>query len=96
MDLVPGADGASLEVRRSDRELEYVSAAGTLQAFVGLVLPLHQSLSGLAVLTAQVQRCDDALSDDRVNRAAVARTGIRSMLCGRLSGRVITWAARFR
>lgn len=83
--LVPSADGASLEMRRDVDTLEYVSAAGTLAPFVGLRLPLHQSMSGLAVRTGVLQVSDDALHDDRVNAQAVATTGIRSMLCVPLS-----------
>ncbi len=79
--LAPKADGASLEMRRDADTLEYLSAAGTLEPFVGLRLPLAQSMSGLAVLTGQVQRADDAAQDPRVNREAVQRTGVRSMLC---------------
>jgi signal transduction protein with GAF and PtsI domain len=85
--LVPHADGASLEVRRDPETLEYLCAAGTLADFVGLRLPLHQSLSGLAVLTGDVQVCEDGHNDPRVNAAAVARTGVVSMLCVPLSDR---------
>lgn len=83
--LVPGADGASLEIRRTTDELEYVSTAGTLTEFRGLVLSVHGSLSGLCLLTGQVKRSDDAWVDDRVDRPACTRTGIRSMLCVPLS-----------
>lgn len=83
--LVPLADGASLEVRRDADTLEYLCAAGTLGAFVGLQLPVAQSFSGLSVMTGDVIRCDDALDDPRVNRAAVQRTGVRSMMCLPLS-----------
>ena len=83
--LVPGADGASLEVRRDEATLEYLCAAGELAPFVGLQLPIAQSFSGLAVLSGQLIRCDDALHDERVNRAAVQRTGVVSMMCVPLS-----------
>lgn len=79
--LVPGADGSSFEVKRDEETLEYVCAAGSLGDFVGLRLPVHASLSGLALLTAGITRTDDALDDPRVNREAVERTGVRSMLC---------------
>lgn len=84
--LFEDADGASLEVRRSGDWLEYVSAAGSLAPFVGLVLPVTGSLSGLALTSGMVQRCDDALIDGRVDRAAVLRTSVRSILCVPLSG----------
>ena len=44
--LIEDADGASLEVRRSGDWLEYVSAAGSLAPFVGLVLPVTGSEEG--------------------------------------------------
>ena len=83
--LVPSADGASLEMRRDADTLEYVSAAGRLAPFVGLRLPLDQSLSGLAVRSGELQVCTDASCDPRVNAAAVATTGVVSMLCVPLS-----------
>lgn len=83
--LVPTADGASLEMRRDAGTLEYISAAGSLASFVGLRLPLVGSLSGRAVLTGKVQRCDHGHTDPRVNREAVERTGVVSMLCVPLS-----------
>ena len=86
LELVPAADGVSLEIRRDADTLEYLSAAGSLAPFVGLTLPIRQSLSGLAVLTGSLQLCDDALDDERVNAAAVRKTGVRSMLCVPLSG----------
>ena len=79
--LVPGADGASFEVRRDTETLEYVCAAGTLGEHLGLRLPVHSSLSGTALLSGAIARTDDALDDPRVNREAVQRTGVRSMLC---------------
>jgi EAL domain-containing protein (putative c-di-GMP-specific phosphodiesterase class I) len=85
LDLVPRADGASLEIRRDSELLEYVSAAGTLADYVGLTLPVHHSLSGMAVLTGEVQRCDDGRTDPRTNPEAVARTGVISMVCVPLS-----------
>ncbi len=83
--LVPTADGASLEMRRDADLLEYVSATGTLKPYVGLKLPVRQSLSGLSVLTGEVQYSSDALNDPRSNLKAVEQTGLRSMLCVPLS-----------
>jgi EAL domain-containing protein (putative c-di-GMP-specific phosphodiesterase class I) len=79
--LVPGADGASFEIRRDADTLEYVSAAGTLQDHVGLRLPVQGSLSGTALRTGEIVRTDDARLDERTNREAVERTGLLSMLC---------------
>lgn len=85
MTLIPDADGASLEMRRGPDTLEYVSAAGTLARSVGVTLPVSQSLSGLALRTGEVQLCNDARSDPRVDVEAVRRTGVVSMLCVPLS-----------
>lgn len=83
--LLPQADGASLEIRRDENLLEYLAAAGTLLPHVGLRLPVQGSLSGLSVLQARIQLCDDALDDPRVDREAVLATNVRSMLCVPLS-----------
>lgn len=79
--LIDGADGASLEVRREDGLLEYVCVAGSLAPFLGLTIPISSSLSGLSLRTGQVERADDAETDPRVDRQATRRTGIASMLC---------------
>lgn len=83
--LLPQADGAVLEIRRDQETLEYLVGAGTLGPSVGLRLPLQGSLSGLSILTGEIQLCIDALEDPRVNSTAVAATGVRSMLCVPLS-----------
>lgn len=85
MVLLPQADGASLEIRREENVLEYIVGAGTLAPHVGLRLSVHGSFSGLTLLSGQAQICRDALNDPRVDRAAVASTGVRSMLCVPLS-----------
>lgn len=81
LDLVPAADGASFEVPRDADTLEYVCAAGTLASHVGLRLPLRGSLSGAAAVSGEITRTDDAPHDPRVDREAVLRTGVVSMLC---------------
>lgn len=78
--LIPGADGASLEVRIDDNTLEYVAAVGTLAPFNGLRLSIHTSLSGLSALTGEMVRSDDARADPRADREAIVRTGVVSLL----------------
>jgi diguanylate cyclase (GGDEF)-like protein len=73
------AAGAVVEQVEGD-DLIYVRAAGQVAAFVGLRLPQQNSLSGVCVHSREIQRCDDTETDDRVNRAACRRIGIRSML----------------
>lgn len=80
VELIPHADGASLEVRLDDETLEYVVAVGTLQGCVGLQLSVNTSLSGLAVRTGTITRTDDGRIDPRADTAAVRRTGAVSML----------------
>jgi len=78
--LVHRGEGAVVELVDGD-DLTYVCAAGTLAAHVGVQLPVSASLSGLAVRTGEVLRCDDATTDPRVNRDACLRVGAVSMIC---------------
>ena len=73
------ASGAAVEWVEGD-DLVYVKATGALAKFVGLRVPQVHSLSGLCVQQQSIQRCDDADTDDRVNREMCVKTGIRSML----------------
>lgn len=79
--LVAHADGAALARFCNRDTLEYVAAAGTLEAFRGTKVPSDGSLSGLAVSTGRIQRSDDVRKDIRVNMRAARETGILSMLC---------------
>ena len=83
--LIESADGALLAMRRDATTVKVVSAAGTLESFVGLHVLLDQGLLGLAVRTGMVLRCDDSALDPRVNRDAVELTGVVSILCVPLS-----------
>jgi PAS domain S-box-containing protein len=74
-----GAPGASVEMAEGDF-MVYRAAAGTLAEHRGLRLPIHASLSGMAVLTARLLRADDTETDPRVHREACRALGIRSML----------------
>lgn len=78
--LVVRAEGAVVELVDGDK-LTYVCCSGTLAEHVGVQLPLSDSLSGLAVRRGEVLRCDDAASDDRVNREVCVRVGAISMVC---------------
>jgi EAL domain-containing protein (putative c-di-GMP-specific phosphodiesterase class I) len=78
--LVPHAEGAVVELVDGDC-LTYVCTGGNLADHVGTGLRIDGSLSGLAVRTGQTLRCDDALTDPRVDRAACERVGAISMVC---------------
>jgi diguanylate cyclase (GGDEF)-like protein len=73
------ASGAVVEWVEGD-DLVFLKAAGQIAAFVGLRVPKGQSLSGLCVIEESMQRCDDTEADDRVDREACRKIGIRSML----------------
>jgi PAS domain S-box-containing protein len=74
----PAADGAVVELVEGDH-LDYVAAAGTLAAHLGLRLPIKGSLSGEAMSTRTTVQCVDSETDRRVSRDACRRVGLRSM-----------------
>jgi EAL domain-containing protein (putative c-di-GMP-specific phosphodiesterase class I) len=80
MVLVSGAEGAVVEVLIDD-QLDYVCTAGTLAPYAGLRLAVTGSLSGMALNTGEILRCDDCESDGRVDRIACREVGAVSMLC---------------
>lgn len=73
------ADGAIVEMLEGD-ELVYLAASGTASPTVGLRLQLESSLSGACILEARMLQCDDARTDQRVNREACEKVGVRSMI----------------
>jgi len=78
--VVTGAGGAAIELAHGDDLVCHVSS-GSLASHAGRRLALATGMSGLAVRTGGVQRCDDSERDARVDRAACRRAGLRSMLC---------------
>lgn len=76
---VTNGAGAVIEILDGD-ELVYRAASGAAKQHLGLHLPAEGSLSGLAVRTKAVLRCDDAETDPRVDAAACRAIGIRSMV----------------
>jgi EAL domain-containing protein (putative c-di-GMP-specific phosphodiesterase class I) len=78
--LIPGAEGAVVELVDGPT-MTYVCCAGSLSTAVGLQLDLATSLSGQAVLRSMTLRCDDATTDERVDRAACMKVGAISMIC---------------
>ena len=77
--LFTDASGAVVEMVDED-DLVYTRAAGQIAAYVGLRVPMGESLSGLCVRERKIQHCDDTEGDPRVNREACRKIGIRSML----------------
>jgi diguanylate cyclase (GGDEF)-like protein/PAS domain S-box-containing protein len=74
------AHGAVVEFLEGDATV-YRSASGAAARHIGLRIPSATSLSGLCIRTASVLRCDDSEIDDRVDREACRRVGLRSMIC---------------
>ncbi|MGN6608451.1 MAG: sensor histidine kinase [Jatrophihabitans sp.] len=74
----PHADGSVVELVDGDR-LVYTGVAGTLADAGGATVGVEGSLSGLAMGSRRTLMCHDTETDDRVDRAACRRLGIRSM-----------------
>ena len=79
--FVPQAEGAVVELVDAQGLLTYVSAAGSLEPYVGTCLRLDGSLSGRAMATRSTLRCDNAETDGRVDHRACREMGIASMVC---------------
>ena len=76
---ITGAQGAAVEIAEGD-EMVYRAATGICVGHVGVRLKIASSLSGLCVRQG-VSLCSlDTETDDRVDRTACQRVGIRSML----------------
>jgi len=73
-----GADGAVIELVEGS-EVVYRAAHGLAEAQLGLRMQIKGSLSGLVLTTRQAATCNDSEVDDRVNRDACRRVGLRSM-----------------
>jgi diguanylate cyclase (GGDEF)-like protein len=75
-----GADGTIVEFAEGD-EMVYRAVSGTTSGRRGFRSQATDNLSGLAILTRELQRCDDSEIDPRVNREVCRELGLRSMLC---------------
>jgi diguanylate cyclase (GGDEF)-like protein len=73
-----GADGAIVEVVEDD-DMAYRAVTGIVDGLLGLRLDVYVGLSGLCLTQRKALRSDDTLTDDRVDREACARFGVRSM-----------------
>jgi GGDEF domain-containing protein len=74
-----GADGAVVELLEDD-SIVYRSASGLAEAQLGLRMPVANSLSGRVLTSRSAAVCTDSETDDRVNRAACRKVGLRSMV----------------
>lgn len=73
------ADGAVIELAEGD-DMVYRAVAGSATAHLGLRLKLDASLTGLCVRTGETLLCEDSETDDRVDREACRKVGLRSMI----------------
>ena len=79
--LVPSADGASIELCTEQVALVSTAASGNIAEAVGTVVPLTNTLSGLAIESGVTQHCHDATADTRVDRKVAAEHGVLSVIC---------------
>jgi putative methionine-R-sulfoxide reductase with GAF domain len=76
---ITGATGAAIALRDSG-EMVCRASAGPSAPEVGTQLQINSGLSGESVRTRQTLRCDDAHTDERVNRESCEALGIRSVV----------------
>lgn len=73
------ASGAVIEFAEGE-EMVYRAVAGIAADQLGLRIQRTGSLSGLCVAKGEILRCDDSELDERVDRQACRRVGLRSMV----------------
>lgn len=74
-----GAHGATVQLCEGE-DLVYRAGTGLFAETVGARLGIDRSLSGLALRSGEVLASADAQSDERVDRAAAQRLGVRSFV----------------
>jgi len=74
------ADGAVVELPDGD-DMVYRAVVGAAASSRDLRVPIDGSLAGLALRTSKTYNCADSETDDRVDREACRRAGLRSMVC---------------
>lgn len=79
-----GASGAIVELAEGS-EMVYRATAGIAQPQLGLRLNAVGSLSGLCIRSGDILCCDDSDTDERVDREACRKVGLRSMVVAPLS-----------
>lgn len=83
------ADASVVELPEGE-EMVYRAVSGTASGNLGLRLKIASSLSGQCVIERRTLRCDDAETDDRVDRAAARSEGAISVLCAPLQDTQLT------
>jgi TonB family protein len=77
--LATGATGAAIAIARKG-EMVCRASAGDTAPGLGARLDTKAGLTGLCVSTKQIQRCEDAFTDPRVDSEASRELGVRSLL----------------
>jgi N-acetylmuramoyl-L-alanine amidase/putative methionine-R-sulfoxide reductase with GAF domain len=83
---ITGADGLGIALAENN-EIVLRASAGVIKPDVGQRIQRDSAFSGACFRTAQIIRCDDTETDDRVNRQACRLLGARSMVAVPLCGR---------
>jgi len=83
---ITGADGLGIALAENN-EIVLRASAGTIKPDVGARIQRDSAFSGACFRTAQIIRCDDSETDDRVNRDVCRQLGARSMVAVPLCGR---------
>ncbi|MGA8438276.1 MAG: N-acetylmuramoyl-L-alanine amidase [Candidatus Sulfotelmatobacter sp.] len=83
---ITGADGLGIALAENN-EIVLRASAGAIKPDVGARIERDSAFSGACFRTAQIIRCDDTETDDRVNLNACRKLGARSMVAVPLCGR---------
>jgi N-acetylmuramoyl-L-alanine amidase/putative methionine-R-sulfoxide reductase with GAF domain len=83
---ITGADGLGIALAENN-EIVLRASAGTIKPDVGARIQRDSAFSGACFRMAQIIRCDDTETDDRVNLYACRQLGARSMVAVPLCGR---------
>ena len=83
---ITGADGLGIALAENN-EIVLRASAGTIKPDVGQRIQRDSAFSGACFRSAQIIRCDDTETDERVNLYACRQLGARSMVAVPLCGR---------
>ncbi len=83
---ITGADGLGIALAENN-EIVLRASAGAIKPDVGQRIQRDSAFSGACFRTAQIIRCDDTETDDRVNLSACRQLRARSMVAVPLCGR---------
>ena len=73
------ADGSVVEMRDGE-DMVYRAAGGTSMPFVGMRIKMEGSFTGLCMKRGHILICNDSETDERVNKDACRKVGLRSMV----------------